>query len=157
MIRECRICNKPFETKRYVWRCKPCVNEAANIKRKQDIEERKAAGLYRGHSGRPKDLDGINFEDRRTQWRQRMYFLRDSLNEREEWQEFFRNEMDRIQNDKELWRSLTRPTLAEDLRGVNSVKKQRGKIGRPTLENKSYPDTRNVNIDDISNYRVDKD
>jgi hypothetical protein len=155
MIRECRICKKPFETKRYVWRCKPCVNEAANIKRKADIEERKAAGLYRGAHGRPADLEGWDYEDRRAQWRERMYFLRDSLNERSEWQEFFRNEMDRIQKDKKLWRSLTRPTLAEDVRGMKSVKGVKGKIGRPTLVNKEYPDTRNVNIDDISNYRMD--
>lgn len=156
-IRECKICGKEFQAKRPVWRCKPCINHAANEKRKLDIEEKKKQGLYRGVHGRPPDLEGQDYQQRLEEWSSRRKYL-DTLTERSEWKEFFDNEFNRIESDKELWRSLTRPTLAEDVRGAKSVKeKQRGVIGRPSHGSTNYPDTRNVNIDDTFGYRMDED
>jgi len=156
-IRECKICGKDFEAKRPVWRCKPCINNAANEKRRASIEELKAKGVYKGHNGRTPDLEGTTYEERYDEWRLRRKYL-DGLEDRTEWQAFFMDEFKRIESNTELWKSLTRPTLGEDIRGAKSVKgKQRGVIGRPTHSSTNYPDTRNVNIDDTFGYRMDED
>jgi hypothetical protein len=155
--RICHICGNEFQPIRPSNRCKPCINKIANDKRRGEIEEKKAAGLYRGMRGRPVDLDGKYYGERAKEWRDRRKFL-DTIYDRNEWRTFFSEEFDRIESDTELWSNLTRPTLAEDVRGANSIKpKQRGVIGRPKGSSNLYPDTRNINIDDISKYRMGED
>lgn len=134
--RVCKECQTEFHTMKPLWVCKECTNKKNRLQRNIEVGNG-ATSEYAEKLGRKKtDLEGIGYEERKREWYRKASWLERKVKERSEWQEFFRNEFDRILNDKPLWESLTRETL-----GKTPKKEDRdedAKIGRPSNEDKRW-------------------
>jgi hypothetical protein len=141
--RVCKGCGVTYHTMKARNLCKACVNAQTRLKRNIAVGKEVTDG-YAERNGRPRDLEGIDYEDRRREWYKKSRWLEKELKERSQWQAFFRDEFERIRKDEKLWNSLTRETL-----GMSPKKseQQEGNVGRPlgsVGQNKKYPDTRNM-------------
>lgn len=125
--RICTHCGVTFHTMKPRNVCRPCVNLQNKLKRYAD------KGIvvgedYKGHKGRSPDLEGIGYEERKKEWYKKSRWIEKNLNSREEWQEYFRSEFERISNDEKLWKSLTRDTLGQTPKRED----EEVKMGRPS-------------------------
>jgi hypothetical protein len=126
--RVCTTCGVTFHTMRPRNVCPPCVNQIAR-------EKNRANGNKERH-GRPSDLEGIGYEQRKVQWTKKARWIEKNLNERSEWQEYFRQELQRISEDEKLWASLTRETLG--MTPKRGEENEDVKIGRPSNNDKQW-------------------
>jgi len=127
--RTCKECQIEFHTMKPIWVCKECTNKKHRIQRNIEVGKG-ATAEYSQKLGRKKtDLEGIGYEERKREWYRKASWLERKVKDRSEWQEFFRNEFERIRNDEKLWNSLTRETL-----GMTPPKedKEEKKMGRPS-------------------------
>ena len=149
--RICKDCGVTFEPTRPIHRCKACINLVARRKRAEALGVDMPTDGYLKNHGRPVDIEGIRYDDRVKIWRSRARFLDKELHNREEWRGFFREELERIYNDKPLWTSLTRETLGCQ---TNEMKEEREPkaMGRPTNKEKRYLDTRDMNWEDFDSW-----
>jgi hypothetical protein len=149
--RVCKDCGATFEAIRPIHRCKACINLVARRKRAEGLGiDMPDDGYLRNH-GRPVDIEGIRYDDRLKVWRSRARYLEKELHSREEWRKFFREDLERIYNDKPLWANLTRDTLGFQTNEVKETKEPKV-IGRPTSIEKRYLDTRDMNWEDFDSW-----
>jgi len=107
-------------------------------------------GYLRNH-GRPVDIEGIRYDDRLKVWRNRARYLEKELHSREEWRKFFKEDLERIYNDKPLWANLTRDTLGFQTNEVKETREPKA-MGRPLNQEKRYLDTRDMNWEDFDSW-----
>lgn len=143
--RECTKCKASFHTMKPRWVCKACVNASSRLQR-NIAAGNDATDAYSDRVGRKKsDLEGIGYEERRRNFVQKAKWLDKEVNERSEWQAFFKSELQRIRNDKKLWDSLTRDTLGKSPK-KSEIQEGIG-AGRPAgVNNKKYkyPNTKGM-------------
>jgi hypothetical protein len=124
------MCNEEFLADKPVLRCKPCVNKEAQVFRDKKREEGIRNGTHRGVKGRTFDIYGIDYLERRKGFVERVKFL-DKIQERTQWQEFYKEEFDRIFSDKALWKALTREGLGKMVGRNKQDDDEDSHIGRP--------------------------
>ena len=135
--RICRVCNEEFLAEKPVLRCKACLRKEAQLFRDRKREEGIRNGTHRGVKGRSFDIDGTDYIERRKGFVERVKFL-NKIEDRTEWQEFFKKEFDRILSDKQLWKALTREGLGKMV-GRNKDEEEQSQMGRPTHKSKQWP------------------
>jgi len=143
--RVCKGCSTSFHTMKPRWLCRECVNATSRLQRNIAVGNG-ATDEYSERIGRKKsDLEGISYEERRRNFVQKAKWLDREVNERSEWQAFFKEEFQRIRNDKKLWESLTRDTLGQSKK-KDEIQEGIG-AGRPagsTNKKYKYPNTKGM-------------
>jgi hypothetical protein len=134
--RICRACNEQFWAEKPVLRCKPCVNKEAQAFRDKKREEAILNGTHTGKQGRSLDIEGKNYLERRKDFVERVKFL-DKMQDRTQWQEFYKEEFDRIVSDKVLWKALTREGLGKMV--TKNKDDENSVMGRPSHKLKQWP------------------
>ena len=135
--RICRMCNEQFWTDKPVLRCKPCVNKEAQVFRDKKREEAIRNGTHKGVLGRSLDIEGKNYLERRKDFVERVKFL-NKMQERTQWQEFYKEEFDRILSDKILWKALTREGLGKMVGRSKEEDDEDSVMGRPSYKSKKW-------------------
>ena len=135
--RECNRCGVTFHTMKPRWTCPPCVNKQHRTER-NILLGNGATDAYAERRGRKPDLERNVFDDRRREWNRKSSWLERKVNERTEWQAFFKSEFERIRNDEPLWRSLTRESLG--MTKPKSTEENKLTVGRPSAS-KNHPMT----------------
>lgn len=154
--RVCKHCGNTFQPNKPVNSCNPCLNLKARQKRQMELggDAIVDENGYLRRWGRPRDIVQIHYEERVKDWRKKAAFLEKNFNTRAEWQEYFRNEFDRIASDTILWASLTRDTLGLSMKSENESDEPK-KMGRPPhsdTKGYKYRDTRDMNWEDFDSW-----
>jgi len=135
--RICRTCNEEFLAEKPVLRCKACLRKEAQIMRDKKREEAIRNGTHKGVLGRSFDIEGKNYLERRKDFVERVRFL-DKMQERTQWQEFYKEEFDRILSDKVLWHALTREGLGKMMHKNKEDDDEDSVVGRPKNKQKQW-------------------
>lgn len=129
--RKCKYCGELFIAKRPQWKCSPCVNkeqiERSRFKKEMGLISNKKPYPYNDF-GPVKRFRKVKRELKR-------------LDFREDWQEYFRNKLDELLQDRPLMEWITD---RRDSQTLNEKRNKRYGIAATIVKHK-YPDTRQMN------------